>query len=398
MKTGMRLRSWVSRTGWKLAPVLAIAVMFGGAAAPPMEAQTFTLLYTFTDGTDGGVPLAGVILDPKGNIYGTTEYGGDPKCGNGGCGVVFKLNTAGTETVLHAFTGKAGDGEYLGAGVVRDATGNLYGTTPKGGRRGWGTVFELNQAGKETVLYGFKNGNDGGDPVAGLLLDSAGNAYGSAAYGGTKGLGVIFNVGAGGGQTVLHSFRGTDGERPYAGLIRDAAGNLYGTTAEGGGHGYGTVFKLGKGKIRLLYSFTGGVDGAYPYATLVRDQAGNLYGTTTQGGTAGVGVVFKINKSGKETVLYSFAGGADGNTPVAGLIRDTPGNLYGTTENGGTLGYGTVFSVSSSGTETVLYSFTNGADGAFPVAGVVRDAGGNLYGTASQGGGNQAGTVFEISP
>jgi uncharacterized repeat protein (TIGR03803 family) len=258
---------------------------------------------------------------------------------------LFKINTSGKETVLHNFTGGK-DGGFPFAGVTRDASGNLYGTTLYGGNcnryGGCGTVFKLDKSGKEDVLYTFTEGADGDMPFTDLILDAAGNLYGTTGYGGTYGFGTVFQLGAA-GEKVLHSFTGDkDGGLPYGGLIRDKAGNLYGTTS-----GFGTagnVFKVNaKGHEDVLYSFTGGTDGLNPYAGLVRDTAGNLFGTTAFGGTGGWGVVFKIDGNGQETVLYAFTGGTDGGTPYASLVRDSKGNLYGTTYYGGAFGLGTVF-------------------------------------------------------
>src|ERR1035441_3236450 len=189
-------------------------------------------------------------------------------------------------------------------------------------------------------------------------------------------------------ETVLHSFTTNPpkGANPNGGVIRDSAGNLYGTTSAGG-TGYGVVFKVNTaGKETVLYSFTGGADGGQPHAGLILDSAGNLYGTTYAGGEGGAGVVFKVNMAGQETVLYSFTGGADGKRPNAGGIRDSGGNLYGTTQSGGTANSGVVYDLNTSGRGGVLYSFTGGADGGAPFAGVIRDSAGNLYGTTSSGG------------
>ena len=222
------------------------------------------------------------------------------------------------------------------------------------------------QAQTYTVLYRFR-GPDGAQPVYGRLIgDSAGNLYGTTVDGGASGLGVVFKLDKT-GETVLHSFNGTDGSEPFAGLIRDSTGNLYGTTKFGGIWGNGVVFELDTtGTETVLYSFTGGTDGSLPYASLIRDSAGNLYGTTFEGGASGSGVVFELDTTGTETVLYSFTGRGHGANPVAGLIRNSAGNLYGTTANGGASGHGVVFKVDTTGKETVLYSFTGGADGGNP--------------------------------
>jgi len=236
--------------------------------------------------------------------------------------------------------------------------------------------------------------------LAGLVQDGAGNLYGTTASGGASGLGTVFKLSVGGAEAVLHGFRGgSDGEYPYAGVIRDAGGNLYGTTSAGGVSGFGTVFEIdAKGNETVLYSFRGGANGEYPSASLVGDAAGNLYGTTNSGGTSGSGIVFQISPAGKEAVLHSFKGGKDGEYPYASVIRDAAGNLYGTTYGGGASGWGTVFEINPTGKETVLYSFGGAADGASPEGGLVQDAAGHLYGTTKYGGAFGAGTVFELSP
>src|ERR1017187_10175172 len=354
-------------------------------------------LYSFTGLADGGNPYGGVIRDSAGNLYGTTGAGG-----TSGYGVVFKLDKAGQETVLYAFTGGA-DGGYSYAGVIRDSAGNLYGTTSSGGTAGYGVVFEVNTCGQETVLYSFTGGADGGYSYAGVIRGSAGNLYGTTSAGGTSGYGGVFKLDKAGQETVLYAFTGgADGGYSYAGVIRDSAVNLYGTPPSGGTAGYGVVFEVNTcGQETVLYSFTGGADGAYSYAGVIRGSAGNLYGTTSAGGIgqgyAGYGVVFKLSTAGQETVLYSFTGGADGGNPGAGVIHDSAGNLYGTTTSGGTAGQGVVFKLSTAGQETVLYSFTGGADGGYPSAGVIRDSAGNLYGTASYGGTAGWGVVFKVN-
>src|ERR1700722_8913987 len=287
-------------------------------------------------------------------------------------------------TALYSFRGGTdGSGPY--AGVIQDAAGNLYGTTVRGGNLacfsplGCGVVYKVDVTGKETVLYSFKGGKDGAFPTASLVRDAKGNLYGTTSGRGS-GYGVVFKVDTTGKETVLHSFTGKDGAYPFGGLVRDAEGDLYGTTPNGGvvggtctvTNGCGTVFKVSAaGKFTLLHAFTGGADGAAPYiGRLNQDSVGNLYGTTLEGGvfgeacSAGCGVVFKLDTNGNESVLYNFCSTdscSDGAYPYAGLVRDAKGNLYSTTTGGG-LGGGVVFELDTNSKETVLHNFT-GADG-----------------------------------
>ncbi len=251
-----------------------------------------------------------------------------------------------------------------------------------------------------SVLYTFKGGTDGGNPQSGLVQGYSGNLYGTTKNGGAYGFGTVFEVISTGKETVLYSFTGgSDGKNPYGSLLLDSASNLYGTTVAGGAYGFGTVFKVDTtGKETVLYSFLGGANGQSPWAGLAFDSAGNLYGTTLGGGSSGYGTVFKLDSSGHQTVLHSFTdAGGDGAYPYAGLVLDTANNLYGTTSHGGNSGYGVAFKVNTAGSETVLYSFTGGADGGYPWSGaLVLDASGNLYGTTDGGGAKGAGTVFKL--
>ena len=409
MNNGTQQGSWFSGIHRRAAGVaigLAIVLAPAVVSSRSVQAQTFTLLYTFTGGTDGRSPGGGVILDAAGNLYGTTTQGGNPSCPQG-CGTLFKVDGAGNETVLYSFAGTgAGDGQYPTADLVMDAQGNLYGTTAGGGASGHGTVFKLDTTGKETVLHSFSGaGGDGASPYGGVMMDGQGNFYGTTPAGGTSNCGTVFKLDTTGKETVLYSFAGTggDGASPYGGVMMDVQGNLYGMTEGGGAFGYGTVFKLDTtGKETVLHSFnlTGG-DGGFPMTGLVRDAKGNLYGTTNSGGRGidgGNGVVFKLDKVGRERVLYRFPStGAKGIRPH-GVVRDAQGNLYGTTVFHGAFGWGTVFKLAPTGKMTVLYNFTGGnADGGDPYAGVVRDGQGNLYGTTSAGAAGY-GTVFKITP
>lgn len=321
------------------------------------------------------------------------------------------------------------------AGLIADSSGNLYGTTENGGANNLGTVFELSPTSdgswNQTVLYSFAGGSDGAQPHAGLLFDSAGNLYGTTNLGGSancsKGCGTVFKLAPGSGsgdwsESVIYAFAaGSDGQQPYARLILDAQGNLYGTTSAGGhastacALGCGTVFQLAPGssswKETLLYTFLGGNDGASPYAGLTFDTAGNLYGTTYAGGARGDGTVFKLTPgsgaSWTESVLHSFTGGWDGNGPLADVTFDATGNLYGTTLQGGGQGnFGVVFELQPQTTgawkEKLLHVFWN-RPAAHPMAGLVLDASGNLYGTTALGAPTSAcpngcGTLFKITP
>ncbi len=410
---------------------LAVVLVLAVVAAQPALAQTYTVLYSFTGNSDGQGPTAGLVWDTAGTLYGTTVEGGGGGHSQNGYGTVFKVKENGIETVLYRFNG-TNHGGNPSAGLIRDAESNLYGTTSSGGRGGLGTAFKLSKGGKETVLHSFTGyPSDGALPAAGLVQDSAGNFYGTTSQGGSGsgsacdsypyGCGTVFKLDTSGTESVLYSFAGgTDGGDPQAGVILDAAGNLYGTTANGGdlscnnGFGCGTVFKVDtSGTESVLYSFTGKPDGAYPYAGLTLDAAGNLYGTTIYGGISGYacdaqgcGVVFKVDTTGTETVLYSFKGGPDGAGPEAVLIQDAQGNFYGTTSGGGSrcCDSGAVFKLDTTGKETVLHRFGTGSDGHGPSGGLIRDAKGDLYGTTGSGGdmncggGYGCGVVFKLRP
>jgi uncharacterized repeat protein (TIGR03803 family) len=343
-----------------------------------------------------------------------------------------------TDNVLYSFAGGS-DGTLPTSALVADKSGNLYGTTSEGGNSSacgpfgdqpCGVVFQLTSSSgvwTESVIYSFTGGADGGTPYSGLLLDSAGNLYGTTNIGGASGQGTVFELtpGAGGTwtETVLHSFTGgSDGAYPRAGLIMKGK-SLFGTTAQGGagttcgpfGGSCGTVFKLTRGKAgwteKVLYSFLGGGDGGFPFAGLIMDKTGNLYGTTTQYGATCCGTVFELER-GKggwaESTLYSFTGGADGSYPEGNLIFGSTKNLYGTTSVGGSNGVGTVFQLQhgkGSWTLSTLHTFTDSPDGAVPEAGLVK-RGNTLYGTTYNGGtgsscglfgGTPCGTVFNLT-
>ena len=353
-----------------------------------------TVLRSFAGGVGGSSTAAGVIRDAAGDLYGTVPSGGPANLG-----IVYKLDPAGVETVLHSFVSGL-EGFGMRAGVISDGAGSLYGAAEFGGLANAGVVFKLG-AGGETVLYSFTGGEDGQNPYAGVIRDAAGNLYGTTEAGGASGAGVVYMLDAAGNETVLYSFTGgADGKNPYGGVIRDADGNFYGTTLLGGAGGYGCVYRVdASGNETVLYSFQGGRDGSIPEAGVIRDRLGNLFGTTAGGGgPSSSGVVFKLDVAGKETVLHRFSGGGDGMNPTSGVIGDAEGNLYGTTYRGGAAKAGAVYKVGAGGQESVVYSFNGRGDGGGPYGGVTRDAAGNFYGTTSYGGASNAGVVFILSP
>jgi uncharacterized repeat protein (TIGR03803 family) len=387
-----------SKAGIEFLPALLFAFVL--CPASPAQAQTATevVLYDFS-GAKGSQPSSGVISDSAGNLYGTANYGG-----TAGFGVVYKLETTGRYMVLHSFTGGT-DGASPTGGVALDSAGNVYGTTLHGGPTHVGVVYKVDPAaGQEAVLHSFTGGTDGGLPSGSLIVDPAGNIYGTASSGGAitgscpaAGCGVVFKVDATGQFSVLHRFAGTDGASPNGGVIADPAGNLYGTTYQGGANGGGVVYQVDPaGQLTVLYNFTGQADGSQPLAGVIHDSDGSLYGTTSGGGSKYDGTVFSLDAAGQEKILHSFFGGADGRQPVAGVVQDPAGNLYGTTPRAGTDGCGVVYKLDTAHNYTVLYSFKCGADGRQPDAGVIRDAAGNLYGTTIEGGKYGFGVIFKV--
>src|SRR5580704_15140324 len=329
--------------GMSIVAVLVVTLFVTGSAS----AQE-TVLHSFNY-NDGDEPIAGVILDASGNLYGTTFYGG--AFGNG---TVFRLTPdAGgwRDTVLYSFNGDGGGGFWANTRLIFDGAGNLYGTTFFGGAFGTGTVFELSPAEdgtwSERTLHSFaSHGGDGAYPHAGLTLDSSGNLYGTTSSGGA-GYGTVFELSAHEhwAEKVIHTFDNTDGANPYGGLIFDGSGNLYGTTSQGAEGNFGTVFELspapGGWRLKTLHNFnSNGTDGYNSSATLIFDTAGNLYGTTLSGGAHGQGTVFELSPPAggnwTEKILSSFgSAGRNGYDPTPGLVLDSDGNLYGTTVSGG---------------------------------------------------------------
>lgn len=409
--------------------ILALAGLALGGRASAASLQT---LYNFcsqgTTCTDGRSPVAPLTMDKSGNLYGTTPEGGAHNYG-----AVFELTANGTETVLYSFCPPPVSPCTSGAqpnALLIDASGNLYGTTYSGGARGGGTVFELTPNAATwnfTVLYNLGSSGDGAYSFAGLVMDASGNLYGTTSHGGAHGAGAVFELTLTTSKTwtekVLYSFcsqgggKCTDGEGPYySGVILDNSGNLYGTTIIGGLHGYGVVYELAPPSgtktswtETVLYDFCsqGGAkctDGDEPVASLLMDNSGILYGTATRGGSYNGGVVFELKPDRSETVLWSFAlTGGDGNAPWSDVIMDGSGSLYGTTNSGGIQGGGTIFKLTPNGTTwtEALVSFCLALktgnvcpNGTTPYAGLIMDKSGNLYGTTAGNGAHDGGTVF----
>ena len=370
------------------------------AAGADLALQT---LYEFRSNPKN--PRAGLVQGNDGNFYGTTALGGT----SGENGTVFQFTPSGQLVTLHSFEGP--DGALPWAGLVLGRDGLLYGTTQGGGTNGdFGTVFRITTSGDFTLLHSF-GGVDGRYPQAALVEGNDGNFYGTtseggAGYNGTPGDGTIFRLARDGTFTSLFSFNGTNGRSPTANLIQGRDGNFYGTTSEGGADykrptspGHGTVFRLSPaGSLSNLFSFRG-TNGSGPGAGLVEGSDGNFYGTTEFGGSNGDnGTIFRITPTGSFTTVHSFSG-ADGNYPLAGLVPGRDGHFYGTTSGdrpfGGTNTFGTIFQLTPGGTLTTLFSF-DGAGGASPVASLVQGSDGNFYGTAFEGGAGGDGTIFRL--
>jgi uncharacterized repeat protein (TIGR03803 family) len=430
---------------------LAAALLAASACTGAYAASQISVLFGFPasgENPSGANPETGLVAGPDGSLYGTTIYGGTSNCN---CGTVFRLTppgpgqTAWTQTVLHSFQGYPNDGEAPLASLTVDSQGNIYGTTLLGGPQQAGTVFELQNGGNgswtETVLHSFSIA-DGQFPYGSLTFDSNGNLFGTTALGGSANQGTLFEMqpaGVNSTLTVVHNFAGgKDGAQPYTGVTFDPSGNLYGTTSSDGLTDVlgGTVFQIAPGGTpTVLHVFTDIIDkcckrngklfkqdGGVPIGNLTLDTAGNIYATTQQGceGADGGGV-FKLAPPapGKtewaETTLHCFVGTSnlnkqqDGFQPTAGVLIDAAGNLYGTTESGGTIGAGTVYKLSpptggkKKWTEQLLISFNGGSDGIFPFGNLVADTQGNLYGTTMAGdpvnvNAMQIGGVYRLTP
>jgi uncharacterized repeat protein (TIGR03803 family) len=346
-------------------------------------------LYSFTGGMDGGNPN-GLMQETNGNFYGTTQAGG-----SNNSGTVFQMTPSGTVTTLDLFT-DVGTGPYSpAAALVQGPDGNLYGTTQRGGPRGFGSVFKTTTNGALTLLLNFNN-SDGSDPSAAMIQGADGALYGTTLHGGADKDGTAFRMTTNGTLTTLAVFNFTDGAGPTK-LLQAANGSFYGTTLEGGTNGNGSIFQVTtNGTLTSLASFNFTNGGSLPYDGLVQTPDGNFLGTTYEGGAFGYGTVFQVSPAGAVTTVYSFTDGSDGGHPAAGLIEGSDGNFYGTTAYGGTYDDGTVFRLAPDGALVSLVQF-DGYDGANPEAALTLGADGNLYGTTENGGADGAGVIFRLN-
>jgi uncharacterized repeat protein (TIGR03803 family) len=356
-------------------------------------------LYSFGNALEGYGPETGLLFGSDGNLYGATAEGGPNvvnTINNLGAGSFFRLTLAGEETDLWNF-GSGQDGQDPSGNLVVDASGNFYGTTYVGGLNGAGTVFKITPTGQETVLWNFGSGTDGQKPFGSLVLGQDGNLYGTTSEGGAQGAGTVFRLTPAGAETVLWDFgAGTDGQTPKGRFLQANDGNFYGTTESGGAFTYGTVFKLTPtGAETVLYSFAFGADGQGPEG-LTQGPDGDFYGITIGGGTYSVGTAFKVTTSGVETLLWTFGNGNDGRNPNAAPLLGADGNFYGVTASGGTSGLGTLFRLTPTGSEMVLWSFKD-TDGSTPFSTLIQGPDGTIYGTTYRGGIAGGGVVYKLT-
>jgi len=388
----------------------AVLLTIGSLIVPSLAhgQATETVLHHFAGApTDGAFSSANLIQAADGNFYGTTRGGGSADAGT-----IFKMNASGTVTILHNFGVAPSDGYTPWSGVIQGMDGNFYGTTRYGGSGAVhvGTVFKMNQTGTVTIMHSFTDGADGGFPDTALVQATDGDLYGANTDGGTSGRGIFFKITTSGTFTILHNF--SDGSVPNEGfdpntLIQASDGAFYGTTSGGGSApgGQGTVFKItSSGSVTILHNFLDGSvsdDGVSPQSGLVQGNDGNFYGTTSGGGPGSsslYGTAFKMTPSGSVTILHRFSVTNDGYHPAASLIQAADGNFYGTTAQGGSNSWGTVFCCTPTGSETVVYNLgATSGDGGFPKSGVVQDSNGYLYGTTSGESIDNLGVIYKLA-
>jgi uncharacterized repeat protein (TIGR03803 family) len=379
--------------------LFSVSSLTAGLSVVPANSPSAALTsrHLFEGTSDGSFPFGGLIQGKDGNLYGTAEGGGSSFGGT-----VFKTTLAGNFTILYNFTDGSDGADPYGL-LVQGSSGNFYGTTTGGGANGYGGIFKMTAGGVVSPFYSFLDAMDGATPTGGLVQGPDGNFYGTAYQGGTDSSGSVYRMTPAGAVTALHDFTGSsDGALPYAGLFLGRDGNFYGTTLQGGKDGYGTLFRISiNGALTTLISFDY-TNGAYPQAGVMEGGDGSFYGTTLAGGTNSFGTVFSLSTNGVLTTLCSF-NNSNGSGPAAALIQGTDGNLYGTTSSGGAGGQGTAFRITTNGTLSTLLWF-DGLNGASPQAALVQASDGNFYGTTAYGGvgfdssaGGGNGTIFRLT-
>ena len=382
------------------APALCLTVAaalpwFPGAAS----AATFNTIHTFTALTDGNVTYPALVQGADGLLYGVNSTGG--RSDNG---TIFRLGLGGGSfAVLNTFT-QSNQGTTPEGGIVQAQDGNFYGTTSTGGNGGYGTLYQcVPSTGKLNILTQFTNGNPGGTPVGAVTEGADGYLYGTAEYGGDNNYGTVFrtDLSSSTTSTFAQVTGGLAGYYPQSDLIQASDGNFYGTTAQGGTSNLGTFFQVTPaGVFTVIYSFTGGADGSSPLRGVIQGRDGSFYGVCNQGGTYGGGSIYRIdylNTTFKLTVLHDFYPVLlDGSNPQSNLVQASDGNFYGTTTAGGASGNGLIYEVTPTGGYNLVYSFTDGIDGSGPVGALTQATDGNLYGTTA-GTNGQAGTVFRLN-
>jgi uncharacterized repeat protein (TIGR03803 family) len=387
----------------------AIAFVAAMTASNGASAHHFQLLHTFTGGSDGSRPFSAPMIDSSGALYGVTTQGGRETCryGGAGCGTIFKIAPDGAYALLYVFKGTS-DGSTPRGPLLEDSGGNLYGAASGGGKRRAGTVFEYVSPGTLKVLYNFTSGTDGGEPSSGVIADGAGNLYGATSAGGNlnycvgntlRGCGVLYKLTPNGEETVLHAFVPADGCTAFGPLLRDATGNLFGTTETCAGNGYGGVYRLSPdGKFKVLHSFSYGADGTWAMAGVIEDSRGYLYGTTNLGGAFDDGTVFRVAPDGNETVIYSFDDNAAvGGRPESPLLLGPQGQLFGETTVNEDSEEGTAFELFPNGRIKVLFTFDSASGGDIPAGGLIFGPDDYLYGNTEMGGSSNFGTVFSLA-
>jgi len=356
---------------------------------------TFTIIKHLDYRADGGRPYGNLVQGPDGMLYGTTSQGGI-----NGFGTIFKITTAGKLTLLYSLDNTK-DGSNPIGGLYRNSDGNLYGLTSEGGKNLFGTVFKITPTGTYTVLNSFNGASQGNSPSGTIVRAKDGAYYGTTYSEGTFKHGSIFKI-CGGVTTILHSFnKNTEGGFPFGGLVQATDGNLYGITSEGGNYNGGTIYRVTtNGSYKVLYHLNSATDGANPNGALIQGKDGSFYGTTKVGGPNRAGTIFKITSAGAFKVLYSLNYSTDGRSPEGNLVQGADGSLYGTTSDGGTYAYGTIFKISATGTNFKVIKHLNSiADGSRPLGGLVLGKDGNFYGTTSDGGSTSYdGAIFRITP